>query len=490
MRVMKHLKFGASLGGIAFFMMHAAYTRTASARPTAPSLFCQVYPTAQQCRGTIATCTVCHTAAPELNPYGVSVGSKLNRDRSFESALPDALAEVEGADADGDGRSNAQELAEGSWPGVASSYFKGTPGQNGAVEAEFTYRRMSSAFCGRSATFEEIEELERTSDKKKFTHDRLSSCLKGSYWRNEALVHIADPLIRAVALLGSCGQAFLDYEPDYNLFLWAMTDGHNASELLTAQYFVYRSETDYVTLTQMDDLPTARTRAGVKCSNLLQQGAVPQNVDKPYRAGMLTTAQFLLNNTQAYMPRVSAGIAYRNWIGADIAQYQGLYSVPNEPRDIDEKNIKSPVCASCHATLEPLTYAYAYYYGPGGPKGFGGYSPDRPEVYLGGLGATRAILDRWYNDQPEAYIFGKPLGREQDLPGTSSLVKLAREAANSDMFSRHISRLVYHEAVGVYPEPRDADEFDDLRRGLRQDQFSIDAFCHKLIDTKAFGSPQ
>jgi hypothetical protein len=214
-------------------------------------------------------------------------------------------------------------------------------------------------------------------------------------------------------------------------------------------------------------------------------------VDRPYRAGMLTTANFLLNNTQGtYLPRVSAGIAYRNWIGADIAQYQALYSAPSEPRDIDKKGVKDPVCASCHATLDPLAYAYAYYYGAGGPKGFGAYGRDRPEVYLGGLGATREIIDDWYNAPPEPYVFGTALGQEYLLPAdTSSLVALAAEAAKSDLFARHLALLIFREAVGNEPEPRDAEEFADLWRGLQRDEFSIDSLCHNLVDTMAFGSP-
>jgi hypothetical protein len=462
----------------------------AEARPTAPGVLCQVYPTALQCRGSIVACTTCHTAPPTPNAYGTKIAGVLNREMSFEAALPSALANVENDDADGDGRSNAQELAEGTWPGVPSSVFQGSPPQNGNVDDDFLFRRMSAAFCGRSPSFDEIEELGRATEKRTFLHDRLTTCLKGSYWRNEALVHVGDPLIRAVSLLGSCGQAFLDYEPDYNLFVWAMTDGHDARDLLTAQYFVQRSDVDGVTLARVDALPTARTRAGVQCSSITGKGVSPQNVDKPYRAGMLTTAQFLLNNTQeSYMPRVSAGIAYRNWIGADIAQYQALYSVPGEPRDIDKKNVKGAVCASCHATLDPLTYAYAYYYGAGGPKGFGGYAVDRPEVYLGGLGATRPIMDDWYNNPPEAYLFGKPLGQEYKLEGTSSLVKLATEASKSDLFARHVTRLVYHEVLGEDPEPRDADEFAGLWASLRAGNYSVDALCHRIIDTKAFGSP-
>lgn len=476
--------------GALVFLAIAAASPIAHARPSAPSLFCKVYPTAIQCRGSVVACTMCHTAAPALNAYGQAVGTALDRTQTFEVALPSALAKIENDDIDSDGKSNAQELAEGTWPGNAASVFESIPGEISEASPEFTLRRLSVAFCGESATYEQVQALNAASDKKVFLHAALDACLKSSYWRTEAISHIADPLIRPVGLLGHCGLAFLDFEPDYNLFEWAMTDGHNASEILTAQYFVDRS--DKGVLSKVEKSPTVRVRAGISCSQILGAGVIPQNVDAPYRAGMLTTANFLLNNTQGtYLPRVSAGIAYRNWIGADIAQYQALYSVPDEPRDIDKKGLKNPVCASCHATLDPIAYAFAYYYGAGGPNGLGSYGRDRPEVYLGGLGATREIMDDWYNDQPVPHLFGKSLGQEYTMPAdTSSLVKLVAAAAKSDLFARHITGLVFRHVVGNDPEPRDADEFVALWKGLQANEFSVDQLCHLLIDTKAFGSSQ
>jgi hypothetical protein len=473
---------------LATLLAVVALASVAHARPTAPDLFCKVYPTATQCRGSVAACTVCHAMAPTLNLYGESISGALDRSRSFEAALPGALAAVEAQDADSDGQSNAQELADGTFPGNVSSVFAGEAPRPERESSEFLFRRVSVAFCGESPTFEEMEQLRAADDKKAYAHAKLTECLKSDYWRNEVLVHIADPLIRPVGLLGHCNLALLDFEPDYNLFLWAMTNGRNASDLLTAKYFVERSETGE--LRQVEQLPTTRVRAGINCSSPQFPGVSPQNVAIPYRAGMLTTANFLLNNTQgSYLPRVSAGIAYRNWLGADIAQYQALYSVPEEPRDIDSKGVKDPVCAACHSTLDPLAYAYAYYYGGGPLEQFGAYARERPEVFLGALGATRKILNDWYNDQPVPRLFGKPFSQEYKLPeDTSSLAQIAAEAAGSDLFARHIARLVFREVVGGEPEPRDADELEQLWRSLRSHDFSVDKMCHDLIDTRAFGS--
>lgn len=468
----------------------ALVPQVALARPTAPQIVCQVYPTAVQCRGSVVACTTCHSAAPQLNSYGVAVSGGLARAASFEDELPAALATTETADSDEDGRTNAEELAEGTWPGNAASAFAGPEVAASEADPLFVLRRLSVAFCGRSPTFEEAQSLAEAADPQAYLHERLEECLQGDYWRREALVHIGDPLVRALAALGSCEQAFLDFEPDYNLFLWAMTDDHDARELLTAQYLVEQLEDG--SLRQVESLPSDRVRAGVQCRSLIGPGVVGQNVQKPYRAGMLTTANYLLNNTQGtYLPRVSAGIAYRSWFGADIAQYEALYSVPGEPRDIDKKGLSDPVCVSCHATLDPLSYAYAYYYGAGTGSNFGSYARDRPEVYLGGLGATREIMDDWYNDQPVPHLFGQPFEQEYQLPAdTSSLVLMAEKASQSDLFARHLTRLIFKEAVGGEPEPRDADEFVQLWQGLRANDFSINRLCHLLIDTRAFGGAE
>jgi hypothetical protein len=168
-----------------------------------------------------------------------------------------------------------------------------------------------------------------------------------------------------------------------------------------------------------------------------------------------------------------------------------LYSVPGEPRDIDKKGVAETACATCHATLDPLSYSFAYYYGAGGVGGFGSYDRGRPENYLGANGATQAILDDWYNNPPVPHFLGKPLPAEYTLPpDTSSLVIMAREAAKSDLFARHITRLIVREAIGSEPEPRDLEEFSTLWRSFRTNNFSVDRMCHALIDTRMFGGPQ
>jgi hypothetical protein len=171
----------------------AVLPQVALARPSAPQIFCQVYPTAIQCRGSVAACTTCHTAAPQLNPYGMVVSGSLIRESSFEDELPAALAATENADSDEDGRTNAEELAAGTWPGNAASSFDGPEEAPSEADPQFVLRRLSVAFCGRSPTFEEAEALSEAGDPEGYLHDRLDECLRGEYWRREALVHMAIP---------------------------------------------------------------------------------------------------------------------------------------------------------------------------------------------------------------------------------------------------------------------------------------------------------
>lgn len=457
----------------------------ASARPFAPELMCEVYPTAPSCRGTQPACTVCHTAAPRLNAFGAQVASNISG--SLQTGLPAALAAIEGEDADGDGITNLQELADGTSPGDAQSVFRARPavGSEPKADAGFAHRRMMVAFCGRSPNYEEQQAVVRSADPWPLIHQRLTACLASDYWRKEAVTHMADPLIRPDTLLGHCQLTFLDYEPDYHLFQYAMTGGRDARLLLLAKTFVEPDAEG--TLREVEQVSPNRTRAGIASRSPF--GPPQQNVGRNQRAGMMTTQQFLVNGIQGtWLPRVAGAQAYRAWLGLDLSQYEGVAHPPEPLRDLDAKGITQPVCASCHTTLDPLSYAFAYYAGAAGPRGgFGSYWRSRPEEYLGN-GATQASLEEWYANPPQPMVFRQPLGLEYELPeDTSSVVKFAEIAAQSPAFARHVTRLLFIATVGNQPEPRDATEFEQLWRGLSAENFSIDALAHRLIETRAFG---
>ena len=82
---------------------------------------------------------------------------------------------------------------------------------------------------------------------------------------------------------------------------------------------------------------------------------------------MITTQWFLSINTMfSPLPRTTAAQAYRAYLGADIAQQQGIFPIAGEPLDVDDKGVRDAQCATCHATLDPLSYAFAEYQGISG----------------------------------------------------------------------------------------------------------------------------
>lgn len=460
------------------------------ARPLAPQLFCQVYPTAAECSGKIAACTTCHQSQPPLlNDYGMAILPFLRSD--FDRSLPAALAAVEQQDSDEDGVDNLYELAAGTEPGSALSVDRGD-GQAAAYDLGFAFRRVKIAFCGQSPSYEEVLTF-AAAPSRAAIHAQLDTCLRSAYWRQQALPRMADAKIQPVLSMSNCLVPFYDIETDYNLFRWAMTDGRDVREVLTATYFVLSD--DRGELSTADEASFPATRMGIRCGAMLPNGRATQNVPTAQRAGMWTSQSFLVSQTQGtLMPRVTAAAAYRNWLGYELARYEGIYPADNdvypaddEPRDYDKKGVKAEPCVFCHQTLDPLSYAFAYYAGaPSGGIPFGGYGVDRVSTFGDDYAEVKAA---WEAKPGVPRLFGAPFPIEAKLSGTSSLVQIARRAADSAAFARHIALLVFRHAVGGDPEPRDWPEFQQLWQGLAANGYSVDALVHALVDSNAFGAP-
>jgi Protein of unknown function (DUF1585) len=482
-----------------FLLLAGLLSSTAAhAKPQGPKIFCAVYPTSPVCAGRIAGCPTCHTLPPPgLNAYGLEISAQLGPD--YEADLPAALAAVETLDADGDGVDNLHELAQGTAPGDAISA-QPPSGEARPYDESFTLRRLTVAFCGQSATYEELTALRSTDDKKRVLHDKLTACLANDYWRREAVPHLADRRIEPVLSMGTCFLPLVDFEKDYDLFTYAMTEGRDARLLLTAQFHVTREEDGGLTLVDESAGPAQppATRAGVTCTLSLPLPGAPsgalgaQNVAPPYRAGMWTTANFIVMQTQdTFLPRVTAAQAYRHWLGFELSGYEGIFDVTGEPRDIDQKNVDQAPCSYCHSTLDPLAYAFAYY--PGVPNQRGGVSLglgsyDRERI-AGITGIDASITAAWLASPPTPRLFGEPFPLEDQTGAESSLVLIARAAAESDAFARNLTLMVFRHAIGGDPEPRDLGEFDQLWRSLKANGYSIDALLHTLVDTAAFGAP-
>jgi hypothetical protein len=457
----------------------------AQARPDAPAAMCSRYPDIPTCLGRVPSCTTCHdsTDPPSWNAYGEEVRAALDPARPFAMALPDALEATAEADSDGDGASNAEELRAGTSPADASSTPDALgdepPGPNpvysvGKYDVAFALRRVLSLYCGRSPTYEELQQLRAQSehDARETLHAALAACLDGAFWRTQALPRLADKRIKPVAAAGIDTKIEIrgyrlvigDYHDDYNLWTYVLTDDRDMRDLLTATYHVRKDA---------EGRPQRVEGVLPKTDETAIAGA--QLLEPRYRAGMLTTQWFLSVNTMfAALPRVTAAQAYRAYLGNDISLNEGLMPVEGEPTDIDDKGVDDPRCANCHSTLDPLAYAFARYDGisTGGLSvgNFGVYAEDRPTRLMAG----------WQDSVQQPYIFGQQV---------TSLVEWAKVASESDAFKRTMTQAFFAHALGRPPVPRENEEFTTLWRSLPEDGYSANRLLHRLVDTLSFGAP-
>ena len=165
---------------------------------------------------------------------------------------------------------------------------------------------------------------------------------------------------------------------------------------------------------------------------------------------------------------------YRGYLGLDIAKQEGLYSVPNEPRDYDAKGVQAAACSACHATLDPLSYVYRNYNGlSGSQSAFARYVPNRLETIFSSQGPTLAMT-------PESgVIFGQPV---------TSLQQWAQVAANSDAFLRATVTDYWKLLLGHPPKPEENAEFVALWQALKTTHnYRVKPMLHELIRTEAPG---
>ncbi|HET6584944.1 MAG TPA: DUF1585 domain-containing protein [Nannocystaceae bacterium] len=455
----------------------------AQAKPTAPREFCSMYSGAPECLGRTITCTKCHTSTQPVawNNYGLAVFAELGG-RPFDDNLAHALASIEDIDSDGDGLVNLEEIELGTNPGDPLSQWMplpepGGPGNDhydvGVYDPRFAFRRVRLLFCGSSPSFDEVAaftELDHD-DQRASLHETLGTCLESTYWIDEALVELAHPKIRPVTAYGAdttiSVMGFVitvaDYEWDYRLWQYVLTGDRDAREMLTAQYHVGRDDAGELVVVEGVIPPPAMRFAG------------GQPIEPEHRAGMLTTQWNLFLNTMfSAVPRVTAGQAYRAFLGLDLSLQQGIDPVHGEPLDLDAKGVDAPACAQCHSTLDPMAYAFAEYEGfdmTNAPSlVIGTYRPDRPAARIPG----------WEEAKPDFIVLGQTVG---------SLVEMARVMADSPEFSRNLAHMMFVYAVGHEPQPEELAEFDAIWTALPDDGYSANRLLHRLIDTDAFGTP-
>ncbi|MEM9490742.1 MAG: hypothetical protein AAGC55_16460 [Myxococcota bacterium] len=319
------------------------------------------------------------------------------------------------------------------------------------------YRRVNILYCGQSPTYDELSGLsDDRAQAYQAVHDALDRCLTSAYWIDEGLPRLADERIRPVSAVvtgSSTGFNLGDYGWDYRLYAYVMSGDRDVRDLLLADYHV-----------TTDDSGTLVPVTGTVPAPGNGAGGQPLAVER--RAGMLTTQWFLSINTMfSPLPRTTAAQAYRFYLGYNVALQQGLYPVADEPRDVDRKGVAEKECASCHSTLDPLSYAFASYQGIAGAA-TGTYDPGRP---------SRTIQD-WTDNQ--AMLFGEPV---------DSVRQWAEQAAASDAFKRELVATLFRHAIEREPHPGEAEEFAAIWRALPGDGWSANRVIHRIVDSRAFG---
>ena len=193
----------------------------ANAKPPAAGVFCQTYPSSQQCTGQQPSCSLCHVAPPQRNAFGAAIEMNLApgmprplSDADFSAALPSALLAADGLDSDGDGVSNRDEILQGTLPADANSKPGSSACQGGdnpqyavcKYDLRHAYRKALLDFCGASPTYPQLRsflDLPSDDERRAFLDAEIDRCTGTDFWRgkNGQLWKVAHPKIRPVGSL-------------------------------------------------------------------------------------------------------------------------------------------------------------------------------------------------------------------------------------------------------------------------------------------------
>jgi len=412
---------------------------------------------------------MCHDGTPpELNVFGASIQTALREltpepdELAFEQWFGAAWVRAGDQDPDGDGFLSRDEVVVGSDPASGASF--PDVGSCGAppcrYDAELAFRRVHLDFCGQAPSWDALQEFRSLGQGARMgrIHADLETCLDSEFWRGVGgrVWHLADSKVRPIDGLE---QAAVDYA----LFVYASTDDRDVRDLLTATYEVlpYREP-------QADGLgPTQYHRMDGNETGLAER------IPREHRAGMITTSWFLVQQIMfSPLPRTAAALAYRAYLGLDIAKLEGLRPVADEPRDYDAKSVDAPDCAFCHSTLDPLAYPFARYNGLTSPTAT--FVDDRIARYFADHAPD--ILDM----PSRGVILGQTV---------NTLAEWGRVAANSEPFAQNVVRDFWTLVMGRPPGPADAAEFEMLWRGLMTEYgYRVEHMLHDLVETEAFGA--
>ena len=430
------------------------YASVSFATTTSTAIFCQKYPKAVGCENTATSCGICHAGPPSLNAYGEDI--KANLVGPIDTNLLVALSKIEGLDSDEDGSLNLDEIN-----------FLGAPGNpqiepkkdiNLVFDEGIALKRIKSTYCGTTATYADMQKLKAATDPKAILHQELSTCLESAYWTKEALFRMADKKIQPLAATGFGGPVVIgDYRFDYRLFSYIMSGDRDVRELLSAQYHIDAAGNKIEGVVAREEPFSIGTRIVI---------AGGQPLAPARRAGMLTTQWYLSNFTMfAVLPRNTASQAYRAYLGLDIAKGEGLMPMANEPRDVDSKRVAQADCAACHSTLDPISYAFSAYRGIEVSIALATGNP---------IGTYNAARTPW---EAQGQVLGKPV---------ANLLEWAETARNSEAFQRNIAKMMFEQALSRGPLTHEAEDFEELWKGLPMEGYSVNKMLHRFIETTAF----
>ena len=429
------MRYATHLG---FIVLALAAAGAANAKPTGPTRFCAVYPESSTCAGRGTTCTVCHTStspeAPAWNLLRLTTSSLLSpttstspvssKTRSTRSRPMTTTATAS---------PTSKRSSSGTLPGDANSFFvPPNPGRGdanpsydvGNWDPAFAMRRMMVAFCGRSPTFDEMQQLAGAADPVDFVHNKLDQCLASAFWTGDGLARLADERVKPIDL----GTSFLW---DYRLWRFTLSGDCDVRDLLLADYHVREPSPGNLVQVQnvVDDGNSCTTNDDCASDSHCDTNACifndgGQPLVQSERAGMIGTQWFHFINTMfSAMPRTTAAQAMRAYLGMDIARQQGIDPIPNEPLDVDNRGVQQEECAQCHATLDPATYVFAKYKGiePGGSSLFDPNRPIARGLWTANTEPQGMLLGQQVSTLKEWGAGGGVVGGVSDEPGAHVL---------------------------------------------------------------------
>jgi hypothetical protein len=324
-----------------------------------------------------------------------------------------------------------------------------------SYDIDIAYKRVSNIFCGKSLTYTQYQNFLALGNAAKKTqlHTKLDECLNTDFWKKKALHRMADAKIKPIRALGVEADLYIlgDYRYDYRLYAHIMSDNRDMRELLTADYHIDAAGNVVNGVIAVTPIVGKLTYAN------------GQPLDPSKRSGMVTTQWFLSANTMfAKLPRNAAAQMYRAYLGMDIAISQGLYPIGAEPRDVDNIGISKPLCASCHSTLDPLSYPFSPYQGLEANNDVGTFKADRVP---------------WSDN---GAIFS------QDVPDLRSMTTIA---ANSDYFKKAMTKDLISYTLGIHDlNSAYKANYDELWQSLPGLTYSFNRLIHSFVDKDIFVS--